>query len=187
MNLLDIIIIIPLIWALYNGYRKGIISQVGGLVGLIVGVFAAYYLGEAAYKWLNVNSQAGKIVTFVVMAGVVLFVIVLAARMVSGVFKAVGIGWLDRIGGALLCALKIALVISIVLLGFEWLNDRKQMVKPETLSASLLYYPIMDMTSYAFPYVDKAKEKIEQWDRQSGQQTDEKTIEGQGDSLPDNR
>ena len=42
MNILDIIVLILLIWAIYNGFRDGIVVQLGGLAGLFIGIYLAF-------------------------------------------------------------------------------------------------------------------------------------------------
>ena len=39
MNYLDIIIIIPLIWGAYKGFRKGFIIEIASLIALILGIW----------------------------------------------------------------------------------------------------------------------------------------------------
>lgn len=166
MNWLDVIIIVPLLWALYNGYRKGIVSQVGYIVGIVVGVLLAYYLGDAVTSWMNVNSTAGKVVTYVAVAGVAIFGVILAARMISQAFRSAGLGVADRIGGALLGFVKVWLLICVALLGLQWLDRKHTLLDEPAMKGSLLYYPVLNSADYLFPYMDKAREQIGEWDRQ---------------------
>lgn len=173
MNWLDVIIIVPLLWALYNGYRKGIIPQVGYIAGIAVGVLLAYYLGSAVTSWMNVNTTAGKVVIYIVVAGVALFGVLVAARMVSEAFRSAGLGIFDRIGGAVLGLVKVWLVICVALLAFQWLDRKNNILGDPTLDGSLLYYPVLNSADYLFPYMDRARDQIEEWDRQDDQRVDE--------------
>ena len=41
MNYLDIVIAIPLLYGLLKGFTNGLIKEITGLLGLIIGVYAA--------------------------------------------------------------------------------------------------------------------------------------------------
>ena len=46
MSWLDVVIAVPLLWALYKGYTEGVILQLGGIVGLLIGVWLAFRYGR---------------------------------------------------------------------------------------------------------------------------------------------
>jgi uncharacterized membrane protein required for colicin V production len=133
------------------------------IAGLAAGVALAWFIGTQVAAWLGVTNPVGKVVTYIVLAGAVLFVVVWVARLVSEAFSAAGLGVLDQAGGALLSLVKMVIVVSVLLCGFQWLNNHKQFVARETLDSSALYRPVMGVTSYAFPFVELAREKIDDW------------------------
>ncbi len=187
MNWIDIIIIVPLLWALYRGWRSGIVPQVGVIAGLVVGIALAYFIGEGVTEWLNIGHPVGKAVAYIAVAGVALICVVLTAQMVSGAIHATGAGALDSFFGALLGLLKMAIIVSVALCGFQWLNDRKEMIAQDTLEKSLLYYPVTKLTSYALPFAQAAGEQIDRWHEQDDQATDERQIEKARDGFQDHR
>lgn len=186
MNWIDIIIILPLLWALYSGWRNGMIQQVGMIAGLVVGIALAYFLGSSLLDWMNVTNPIGVAVTYIAIAGAALIVIVLVARTISGAFNAAGLGIVDRVGGALLSLVKMGIIVSVVLCCFQWLNNKKEIVSEQTLDHSLLYRPAVSLTSYAFPFMDLAREKIDQWHEQDDKRQDEKHIEQERERIPNN-
>ena len=44
VNLLDILIIVPLLLFAWNGYRKGLIIEIASLAALVLGLYAAFFL-----------------------------------------------------------------------------------------------------------------------------------------------
>ena len=50
MNILDIIFAIPLLWALYRGFRKGLIYMIASLTALLLGVLG----GMMAFGFIGV-------------------------------------------------------------------------------------------------------------------------------------
>jgi membrane protein required for colicin V production len=43
LNLLDIIILIPLLLFAYNGYKKGLIIEIATLIALVLGIYASIH------------------------------------------------------------------------------------------------------------------------------------------------
>lgn len=187
MNFLDIIIILPMLWALWSGWRNGIFIQVGIIAGLVVGIFLAYFIGDAVNSWLNVTNPVGKIVTYVALAGVALVAVVMVARFVSEALSFAGLGVLDNVGGSILSLVKMTIIVSVVLCLFQWINNKKEMISEATLEKSALYYPVMKVTSYAFPYMELAVKKIDELHEADDKATDERNIEEARQRNPDNR
>ncbi len=186
MNWIDIVIILPLLWALYSGWRNGIIIQVGVIAGLVVGIALTYFLGSSLLEWMNVTNPVGVAITYVAIAGTALILVVIVARTISGAFNAAGLGIVDQLGGALLSLLKVGLIVSVALCCFQWLNNKKEIVAEKTLDNSMLYRPMVKLTSYAFPFMELAKDKIDQWHRQDDKRVDEQQIEEARDRFPNN-
>ena len=187
MNWIDIVIIVPLLWALYRGWRSGIFIQVGMIAGLIAGIALTYFIGTAVTSWLNVTNPVGKIVTYITLSGVVLFLVVWIARMISEAFSAAGLGVVDRAGGSLFSLLKMVIIVSVVMTGLQWANKKWEMIPEQTLDQSALFYPAVGLTSYAFPFLDLAREKIDEWHVQDDKRTDEREADKQRESIQDNR
>lgn len=55
MNVFDIIVGIPLLYAAYKGFRQGTAVQLAGLAGLFVGVYLAFRYGRDFGSWLHID------------------------------------------------------------------------------------------------------------------------------------
>ncbi len=106
MNWLDIVIILVLVLAAWQGWKQGVIVQVIGIVAIIAGVILARNYG---------TSVAGFVA---IMLGVIL-VIVLVGRLTRGLFRIVGLGIFDNILGAVFSALKVWIIIFLILNLFD--------------------------------------------------------------------
>ena len=160
MNWLDAVIALPLLWALYKGYTEGIILQLGGIAGLLVGVWLAFRYGRALGLAMKLDPSLASVVGFVVIVVGVLIVIALLGRLARGLFRIAGLGMFDMAGGVVLGGLKMALILSVLLCGFDYLNDRHGWVSKETIDRSKLYVPVKGMSAYVFPYVDFVQDKL---------------------------
>ena len=66
MNIFDIIIIIVLIIGAGAGARKGFISQLFSLIGIVGGIVVAIAYGEAVGKMLNLDPAYSKVLGFAI-------------------------------------------------------------------------------------------------------------------------
>lgn len=117
-NLLIILILLVLGYAAVTGFMKGLLAQVGQIVGLVIGVLAARALAPGLLGYLAVDSggSASAVTTvlcYVLIFLVAYFAVVLIARLIRLVVKVVCLGILDRIGGAVFKIVKWALIISL--------------------------------------------------------------------------
>jgi len=103
MNWLDIVLLAVLALVTFLGFRRGIIAMVFPIVGLIIGVvLAGHYYGTVG-GWLPIDNQehagwAGYTIIIVVS----LIVSVILASVLRRFIRLVLLGWIDRLGGAIL-------------------------------------------------------------------------------------
>lgn len=160
MNWLDIVIAIPILWGLWKGFRDGIILQLGGIAGIILGVWLAFRHGRAFGVWLHFDPPIATVAGFTIILIGVLLLIALVGRLTRGLFRISGLGMIDQIGGLILGGIKILLIVSLLLYGFDFLNRKQNWVEQQTLDRSSLYRPVKNISNYVFPYVDFAKRML---------------------------
>jgi membrane protein required for colicin V production len=103
VNWLDIVLIAVLALATFLGFRRGIIAMVFPIVGLIIGVvLAGHYYGTVG-GWLPIdNQQHAGWAGYAIIIVVVLIVSVILASVLRRFIRLVLLGWVDRLGGAIL-------------------------------------------------------------------------------------
>jgi membrane protein required for colicin V production len=118
MNWLDIVIIIILAIQTFTGFSQGFIKALGGLIGLIVGIFLAgrYYetLAGSLFSFID-NQDAANIAAFVVILGVVWAVFSIVASLLTKLVSVVFLGWVNRIAGAVFGLVMGALFVGAAL------------------------------------------------------------------------
>jgi membrane protein required for colicin V production len=117
MNWVDIVIIIYLCLSVISGFMQGLIRTVLSIIGLIVGIILAAHfykqLGDALTFISNRN--VADVVAFVFILLVVMGIAALIAWFLRSLIKAIMLGWVDKIGGAVLGLILGALSISAIL------------------------------------------------------------------------
>jgi len=105
MNWLDIVIIVFLAITVITGLSKGLIKTIIPLVGIIIAVvLAGHSYGSVAdwlSTWLHSPSQAN-IAGFAIIFVAVVIVSLIIASLLSKFLSLLLLGWVDKLGGAVL-------------------------------------------------------------------------------------
>jgi membrane protein required for colicin V production len=159
MNYLDIVFLVPLLFALYRGFKKGIIHMVASIAALILGIIGAIKLRPLFASMLdslfNISADYLNVIAFSVAFVVIVLVVHLVAFMVEKLVKAVALNIVNRLLGMGFGLLVTAFVISIILWPVNQVNAEKQFIKPERIENSLLYKPLSAFAPAVFPYLKK--------------------------------
>ena len=139
MNWLDIIIIILIAIPTIIGLRIGIIKAVLSIAGVIIGVVLAgrFYgsLGEA----LPISDEGiAKIVAFAIILVAVMIIAAVAAAFIKKVISAILLGWVNRLGGAILGFLLGAIFCGAILSVLGSFIADTDVVKESWLASVLL-------------------------------------------------
>ena len=122
MNWLDIVILVAVAIATFLGLRIGLIKAVLVLVGIIVGVvLAGYYSGPLGQRLTFIPGEGvAKVVAFAIILVGVLAVAAIVAWLLTWAAKAIMLGWVNRLGGAIFGLLLGVLFCSALLA--MWVN-----------------------------------------------------------------
>ena len=156
MNYIDIILIIPIIWFAYQGFKRGLIIELASLVALILGIYAAMYFSGYAADFLVNNFDMGPkyvpVVAFIITFIIVVVLVHLLGRILEKLVNMVALGFLNKMAGGIFGILKAALFISIVILVINHFND--QFISKEKQENSLLYKPIAEIAPFLWDQLE---------------------------------
>lgn len=158
MNVLDIIIIVIMLWAVISGLRQGIIAKAFGLAGIILGVWLAFRFSSKLGEWLGFSLS--NTAAFVILIVVAILVMIVVGRVAKHIMKLTGLGFIDRLGGAVISLAEYALLTGLLLGLFENINSRTGWVEKEKTDSSVLSAPITRFSEMVFPYVLTAKDSL---------------------------
>ncbi len=104
MNWLDIVILIIIIISAISGFVSGLIKTVFSLVGLIVGVVLAghFYVALSSHLGFIPGDSGPRIGAFIIIFLAVMLVAMLLGIIFTKLISAVMLGWINRLGGAVL-------------------------------------------------------------------------------------
>jgi len=161
MTTLDIILAIPLVYALYSGFKKGIVAQLGGIVGLVIGVWLAFRYSDRLGIWLGIDPEIAYYAAFIIIVVAVMIVIGIVGWAIGKLFNMVGLGLINRAGGIILSLAKTVLILGVLLMAFTAINRNTDIVSKRQFNESFFYTPIITLTEYAFPFLEKMIDAID--------------------------
>ena len=166
MNILDLIVIAILIWSIVNGFTKGFVVQVFSLAALIIGVFCAYKFSHFVAGFiadsLSTDPTFTNIIAFTITFIGVWILVYMLGKIIHQIVQTVMLGIFNRILGAIFAFLKTAFVLGIMLIVFESLNTKMNIVSQETVSKSFTYKPLKRVSSLIFPYLSFGEDDDEE-------------------------
>ncbi len=159
MNVLDIIFLVPLLFALYRGFKKGLVHLIASLAALILGILGAIKLRPVFAALLDalfkISPEHMNVIAFSVAFVTIVVAVNLVAFLVDKLIKAVALNLVNRLLGMAFGLLVTAFVISMILWPLNEVNREKQIIKPKNIEGSLLYKPLSAFAPTVFPYLKK--------------------------------
>jgi len=159
MNILDIIFLVPLLFALYRGFKKGLVHMIASLAALILGIVGAIRLRALFASLLDsvftIDPAYMNTIAFAVAFVSIVLIVHLAAFLVDKLVKAVALNLVNRALGMVFGVLVTAFVMSMILWPINSVNQEKKIIKPEHIEGSLLYKPLSALAPAVFPYLKK--------------------------------
>lgn len=170
MHFIDIIILIPLLWAAFMGFKKGLIIELASIVALLFGVYGAIgfsdMVGEKLKTSLNLQTEYLPLISFVLTFIAVVAAVFFIAKLLEKVVKFAALGIVNRIAGSLFGICKILLMMSAVFFILKIFDKRNKIFTENLKQKSILYGPVSKATPYIFPGIEKlvklAEEKVEE-------------------------
>ena len=117
MNWLDIVILVLLVISAIGGFATGLIKTVFSLVGLIVGVVLAghFYVGFSNYLTFIPGDNGPRVAAFIIIFLIVMIVAALLGILLTKIVSAIMLGWVNRLGGAVLGVILGAFFVAAIL------------------------------------------------------------------------
>lgn len=164
MNIFDIVFLVIFIWAAYKGFSKGLIIQAASLAALLLGIIGAIkFSGYTAFvltKKFNVTGEYLQLTAFAITFVIIVIAVHLVARLTEKFVKAVALDFVNRILGLLFSTIKIAFIVSIVLVIINTIDYKTPFLPKDSVNKSLLYKPLSSLAPMLFPFFRLEYEKM---------------------------
>ena len=157
MAILDIILLVCFVPAIVVGLSKGFIKQLVDMIAIIVGAWAAFKFSQIACDWLqtkwDIDPKLLYIICFVIIVVAAVLLLNLIGQAICKVIKIASLGWFNRLLGLVFGIFKTALILGLLIMIFEGINDKWELVSPEKLENAVVYDWIRTFADKVFPYL----------------------------------
>ena len=161
MNILDIVLIIPIVWLMYRGFQKGFIIELSSLVALILGIYFAinfsYFASDFLARNFNVGDKYLSIIAFVFTFMVIVFVVFMIGKILEKFIDIILLGFVNKLAGAAFGIIKAIFLISVILWIINSFDYSKSIIKENTKQKSMLYKPIENFAPMIVPKLNLDK------------------------------
>lgn len=118
MNAIDIIVLVLLAVSTFSGFRRGFILEIAGIFGAVVALAVArleFADVRTMLQQVAPHSAWLTIVAYLLVFLVVWGAIIIVARKIRSLVRLMMLGWMDRLGGAVIGLVQGALLVELLL------------------------------------------------------------------------
>ena len=155
MNVFDIAIIAVVVLSALFAFVRGIVREMIALATWVIGFIAAInYAGTVAglFDWLHVAPVAKQALAFGLILILVMIAGAILARSLAGVIRAIGLGFMDRLLGAIFGVARGLIVVVV----FALVAGVTALPKQDWWQNSALGLPLADAALSLKPYLPRA-------------------------------
>lgn len=158
MSYFDIIIIIPLLWAGYRGFTKGVIIEVVSILAFVLGIWGAIHFSDyiAEYVRVNINKKYEPVISFSILFVAIVAGVFIIGKMLEKVVNLAQLKLANKVAGAVFGVGKIILILSFLVIIINQYDAKFKFIPKEAKQDSLLYDPLMDLSKKVVPAVNNS-------------------------------
>lgn len=155
MNFLDILILIPIGYGAYKGFKHGFVIELFTLLAILVGIYVGIHFSDYTANWLKTSfdwdSEYLPVVAFTLTFLGVGAMIFFGGKMVEQMIKIVQLSPLNKFLGVIFATLKSLYIVSVLLVLIESYDEKSNFFPEKTKAHSLLYEPVKDVSTETVP------------------------------------
>lgn len=172
MSIIDILIGIPLLWAMVKGFKNGLIFEIATLVALVLGIYGAIHFSDFTAQFIrdrfDYNSEYLGYIAFGVTFILIVIIVNVIGKLLNSLIEAVALGMFNRILGLIFGLLKGVIIVGIIVHFVSYLDQKFNFISDEKKQDSYLYEPMNIVSETMFELfdsdfsdtTDKIKEKV---------------------------
>jgi membrane protein required for colicin V production len=161
MEIIDLIILIPLIYGAWRGFKKGFIMELFTLLALLVGLYAAFHFSDKITAFIVGKTQENPgylpAISFLLMFLAVGAMVYFGGKALEQVLKIAQLSMLNKGIGSLIGLLKWGYLVGCVLVFFQSIDHEEKIIPKKEKENAILYPAVKGLVSYTIPGVTKTR------------------------------
>jgi membrane protein required for colicin V production len=155
MNYIDILLLIPIIYAAWKGFKHGLIIEIFTLLALFVGIYVGIHFSDFTAKYLretlDKSSKYLPIIAFTLTFLGVGAMVYFLGKTIEKIIKITQLTPLNKFAGVFFSVVKYLYLLSTVLVILESYDQRIGFFPVKTKNESLLYKPVLQVSKVTIP------------------------------------
>ena len=157
--LLDIFFLVIVVFYAHKGYSKGAVITFIAAIASFIGIIAAMVFSASVSKWLFNAAASDNIfllkvlpfLSYILVFFTAVYLVKLLATFLKTVLSRVGIGFLDRLAGAVISILFVCVACAVI----YWLCGELGILNDDTMKASLSFRWLHGWAPAIFAFIQK--------------------------------
>lgn len=156
MNYIDVVILIPLLWAGYRGFSKGMIIELAGIAAFILGIWGGIHFSDliAGFVKENISDKYEPVISFTIIFIAIVVCVFVIGKMLEKVINLAQLKIANKLAGAAFGVGKIVLIWSFLIIIINQYDAKFHFIPADTKEGSLLYDPLIDLSKTIVPAVE---------------------------------
>lgn len=160
MNIIDIIAGVLLLYALWRGWMSGILVQISGIAGVILGAWLAFRFSGTVCRWFSLDTDY-KWLAFVAILIVAMIAVIVVCKLLTKMLESGGLSLPVKMLGAVASSLKMVIIMALLIRTFENINRKTDITDNQYLQQSYAYEPVNRVADLIFPYLNRLYDSVE--------------------------
>ncbi|MCO5258868.1 MAG: CvpA family protein [Crocinitomicaceae bacterium] len=160
MNFVDILLLIPIGYGVYKGFKNGFIIEICTLLAVLVGIYAGIHFSDGTANFLksnwNIQSQYMPVIAFTFTFLAVGAIIYFGGKMLEKAVSVAHLSPLNKFLGILFGTIKVLYILSVFIVMLESYDEKNDFIKNETKQSSLLYEPVKNLSTTTIPRIKES-------------------------------
>ena len=163
MAVIDIVFCALIGFGVIKGLFKGFFVEVASIAALLIGSYGAVHFSNYAYSaligFLDWSKRDINILSFIITFLIIVLSIVLIGKAMTKLVSVMSLGIINRLLGAVFGGLKIALLISVIILVLNNFSILRLIVTEEDLKKSIIYNQVKNIAPSIMPaFIEQTKQ-----------------------------
>lgn len=152
---LDAVLGAWLLWAMFQGFRKGFIIKIASIIALVLGVFAGFHFSGYAAEWLNDefdwSTRTTEVGAFALTFLAVVLGVHLLAKVLEKIVDLTALSLVNKLGGMLLGLVQTLFFLSALTYLLDGVFGPRKWLPNAQVEQSMLYPHVESAIEYVVP------------------------------------
>ena len=161
MEIIDLIILIPLIYGAWKGFKKGFIMELFTILALLVGLYAAFHFSDKITEMIvgKTHEKPGYLpaISFLLLFLAVGAMVYFGGKALEQVLKIAQLSFLNKGIGALIGILKWGYLIGCIFVFIQSIDTNERFITKKNKENAILYPAVTGLVSITIPGVTKTR------------------------------